>query len=310
MLSTCTRIVQQESALKEYAELALERGAAASRQGTVSPQIPELSTVDPSRFGIAVVTLDGAEVCVGDISTPFSLQSVTKLFALCALLQREPAAWEHVGWSPSDAGYGSVVELEHHQGRPRNPFVNAGALVVTDRLLHHTGDAPGAVADLLTDLSGEPARPDPQVARSESSNDHRNRAIVHVLAEHGRLRSGVDAVLSQYFEQCALTATVSAVARSALFLADRGQTLGHLDPPTVRRVNAVLLTAGMYGAAGDIAYRIGLPAKSGIGGGVLAVMPGVGAVCVWSPPLDQTGNSVGGVVAIEEFSRLAGWSVF
>lgn len=301
---------QRQTDLRQFAQAALERGAAAAPHGEVTRQIPDLGVVDPMRFGIAAVTLDGVEVCAGDASTPFSLQSLTKLFSLCALLQREPTAWEHVGWGPSEAGFGSVAELELRQGRPRNPFVNAGALVVTDRLLHQTGDGPAAVANLMSERSGEQVRVDRGVAESEASNDHRNRAIAHVLAEHGRLLNGVDAVLSQYFEQCALAATATAVARSALFLADRGRVRSVLDEPSIRRVNAVLLTAGMYGAAGDIAYRIGLPAKSGIGGGIVAVMPGVGAVCVWSPPLDQTGNSLGGVVALEEFARLAGWSVF
>jgi hypothetical protein len=147
------------------------------------------------------------------------------------------------------------------------------------------------------------------VARSEMLTGHRNSAIAHGLAEHHRLINGIDKVLAQYCAQCAITATATTVAKAALFLADRDTTTAPLDAATIRRANAVLLTSGMYGAAGDIAYRIGLPAKSGIGGGVLAVMPGKGTVCVWSPPLDADGNSAGGVAAIEEFARLAGGSV-
>jgi glutaminase len=276
----------------------------------VSSQIPALSHVDPTHFGIAVATMAGVEIAEGDASTAFSLQSLSKLFALCSLLSIEPTAWSHIGWAPSDAGYGSVAELELHRGQPRNPFVNAGALVVTDRLMEHTGDAAAAVCRLLERLSGEQVLPDDAVAVSETASDHRNRAIAHVLAEHGRLLHDVEDVLRQYFRQCAIAATASAVSRASLFLADRGRSLGPLDEPTVRRVNAVLLTGGMYNAAGDIAYRVGLPAKSGIGGGIVAVMPGRGVVSTWSPPLDETGNSLGGVVAIEEFARLAGWSVF
>jgi glutaminase len=296
--------------LVRHAELAAERGRRAALAGAVSRQIPELAGVDGSRFGLAVALLDGTEVAVGDATLPFSLQSLTKLFALCALLREEPRAWEHVGWDASGAGYGSVSELELYRGRPRNPFVNSGALVVTDRLLRHTGDAPRAVVALLHELSGHHVEWDPAVAASEAAHDHRNRAIAHVLAEHNRLFHDVDVVLPQYFAQCAITASPLTVARACLFLAARGNSQGPLPPAAVRRVNAVLLTAGMYGAAGDIAYRIGLPAKSGIGGGVLAVMPGVGAICVSSPPLDETGNSLGAVVAIEEFAQLAGWSVF
>lgn len=296
--------------LGDYARQALDRGRTVVADGTVSLQIPALGEVPADLFGIAVATLEGAEAAVGDAQKAFSLQSLSKLFALCALLEVEPMAWEHIGWAPSDAGYGSVAELELHQGKPRNPFVNAGALVVTDRLIARTGDAAGAVCRLLEELGGEQVGVDATVARSETESDHRNRAIAHVLAEHGRLLHDVETTLTQYFRQCAIAASTTALARSALFLADRGRTFGPLDEATVRRVNAVLLTGGMYGAAGDIAYRIGLPAKSGIGGGVLAIMPGSGAICAWSPPLDSTGNSRGGVVAIEEFARLANWSVF
>lgn len=189
--------------------------------------------------------------------------------------------------------------------------MNSGALVVTDRLLLCAGDAVAATIELIETAShGGRANSDAHVALSEAVSDHRNSAIAHVLAEHGRLSNDIDHVLGQYFGQCAISASVQTLARAALFLADRRRPSMHLDAATVRRVNAVLLTSGMYGAAGDIAYRIGLPAKSGIGGGVLAVMPGCGTVCVWSPPLDIDGNSAGGVAAIEEFARLAGWSVF
>lgn len=295
--------------LAQFAESALAKGLQAAALGRVTAQIPAISAISAEHFGLAVALIDGTEVTAGDALVPFSAQSITKLFALCALLRHEPTIWARVGWDPSDAGYGSVIELELHDGRPRNPFVNAGALVVTDRLLLN-GGAVHQVAELITSLSGLPAVSDRKVAESEGHSDHRNRAIAHVLADHGRLVNPVDKVLDEYFAQCAITTSALALARSSVFLAARDGSRGPLDGGTAKRVNAVLLTAGMYGAAGDIAYRIGLPAKSGIGGGVLAIMPGVGTICVWSPPLDAAGNSVGGVVAIEEFARAAGWSVF
>lgn len=297
--------------MHEYLRAAELRGRRAALRGMVSRQIPALAAVPATRFAMAVATVDGAEACIGEASTAFSIQSLSKLFALCALLRHEPDVWTDVGWVPTDAGYGSVADLERNHWRPRNPFVNSGALVVTDRLMTHAGDAVGATIEVLQ--AGDPDAPvrsDPAVALSESEADHRNSAITHVLAEHGRLVNDIDRVLPQYFAQCAIAASVRTIARAALFLADRTGERTVLDDDSVRRVNAVLLTSGMYGAAGDIAYRIGLPAKSGIGGGVLAVMPGHGTVCVWSPPLDDDGNSAGGVAAIEEFARLAGWSVF
>lgn len=313
MPPSCATGLQPETRprpLQEIVDAALERGRSASAQGTVTGQIPLLSAVPATRLAIAVATVDGEIVQAGDSNTSFSLQSITKLFALCALLRHDARAWDHVGWDPTSAGFGSVGELERQQGRPTNPFVNSGALVVTDRLLQYTGDAVQAVVDLITQESGGKPSVDHQVAESESGSDHRNSAIAHVLAEHGRLQNPIADVLRQYFAQCAITASAVDVARAGLFLARRSRSHSALEPETIRRVNAVLLTAGMYGAAGDIAYRVGLPAKSGIGGGILAIMPGRGTICVWSPPLDATGTSTGGVAALEEYSRLAGWSVF
>lgn len=286
-------------------------GRDAAQRGTVSAQVPALAGVPATKFAMTAATTSGTTVHIGDSDEPFSIQSLSKLFALCALLDLDPGAWSDIGWDPTHAGYGSVADLERNRGRPRNPFVNSGALVVTDRLMLCAGDAVAATIELIESASqGGAAHSDSQVALSETISDHRNSAIAHVLAEHGRLTNDIDRVLQQYFAQCAISASVQTLAKAALFLADRRGPSMHLDPATVRRVNAVLLTSGMYGAAGDIAYRIGLPAKSGIGGGVLAVMPGRGTVCVWSPPLDIDGNSAGGVAAIEEFARLAGWSVF
>jgi glutaminase len=294
---------------------AVNHGRRNSRSGVVSTQISALADVPASKFAMAVATVDGTVIHTGDSSEAFSIQSLSKLFALCALLQYDPSAWHDVGWGPTNAGYGSVAELERNKGRPANPFVNPGAIVVTDRLITHTGDAVGATSGVLQRADpGVTVTSDRNMALSEARTGHRNSAIAHVLAEHGLLRNPIEQVLAQYFAQCAVTATVQTLAKATLFLADRtggNQPLDHpLDEATVRRVNAVLLTSGMYGAAGDIAYRVGLPAKSGIGGGVLAVMPTRGTICVWSPPLDGDGNSAGGIAAIEEFARLAGWSVF
>jgi glutaminase len=290
---------------------AVECGRRAALDGVVSAQIPALADVPAGKFAMAVASVDGTILHTGDSDEAFSIQSLSKLFALCVLLQRDADAWRAVGWGPTNAGYGSVADLERSHGRPANPFVNSGAIVVTDQLITHSGDAVQATMELIrTGDPGSDIRADADVALSEMLTGHRNSAIAHVLAEHGYLKNPIEQVLGQYFAQCAITANVQTLAKAALFLADRSGSSTVLDGPTVRRVNAVLLTSGMYGAAGDIAYRIGLPAKSGIGGGVLAVMPGRGTVCVWSPPLDSDGNSAGGVAAIEEFARLAGWSVF
>ncbi|ORA39422.1 glutaminase A [Mycobacterium aquaticum] len=290
---------------------AAERGRQAACDGLVSTQIPALADVPATKFAMAVAGVDGTLLHTGDSAEVFSIQSLSKLFALCALLGYDRGAWQDIGWGPTNAGYGSVADLERSHGKPANPFVNSGAIVVTDRLIIHAGDATAATIALLRNADASAVfESDARTASSEYLTGHRNSAIAHVLAEHGHLQNPIDDVLRQYFAQCAITADVRALARAALFLADRSAAACVLDEDSVRRVNAVLLTSGMYGAAGDIAYRIGLPAKSGIGGGVLAIMPGHGVICVWSPPLDAAGNSAGGVAAIEEFARLARWSVF
>lgn len=316
-MSTITAVAVPDDAvdpgllLHDLASKAVEVGRTVAQLGQVTTKIPRLAGADATAFGFALVTVDGVDLGVGDSEVHFSLQSVTKLFALAALLRVEPDAWEHVGWAATELGYNSVSELERAQGRPRNPFVNAGALVVTDRLLHHTGSAVGTVAGLIRRLSGDDAvASDEAVAASESSADHRNRALAHVLAEHGRLLNDVETVLSEYYGMCAITASTRGVARAARFLADPRLQDQVVDAHCIRRLNAVLLTSGMYNAAGDIAYRVGLPAKSGIGGGIVASLPGVGTLCAWSPPLDPEGNSIGAVAAIEAFASSSGWSIF
>ncbi|WP_245839309.1 glutaminase A [Mycobacterium aquaticum] len=310
-MATCIHRPSRTESNLEYLHAAAERGRQAACDGLVSTQIPALADVPATKFAMAVAGVDGTLLHTGDSAEVFSIQSLSKLFALCALLGYDRGAWQDIGWGPTNAGYGSVADLERSHGKPANPFVNSGAIVVTDRLIIHAGDATAATIALLRNADASAVfESDARTASSEYLTGHRNSAIAHVLAEHGHLQNPIDDVLRQYFAQCAITADVRALARAALFLADRSAAACVLDEDSVRRVNAVLLTSGMYGAAGDIAYRIGLPAKSGIGGGVLAIMPGHGVICVWSPPLDAAGNSAGGVAAIEEFARLARWSVF
>lgn len=304
--------VRERQQIEQWVAESLSFGSFAASRAAVSTQIPALSDVCPKSFGMAVATVSGDLICAGDSDRPFSIQSLSKLFSLCALLERDPHAWDYVGWSPTRADFNSVAVLERDHGRPSNPFVNSGALVVTDRLMTLTGDAVQTTVDIIRDRSlGGSVGVDESVARSEMIADHRNSALAHILAEHNGLNNDIGPLLHQYCHQCSITASVSTLALAGLFLADRGHVATDaLSPAAVKKVNAVLLTSGMYGAAGDIAYRVGMPAKSGIGGGILAIAPGLGSVCVWSPPLDTTGNSAGGVAALERFAELSGWSVF
>ncbi|WP_371499643.1 glutaminase [Kitasatospora sp. NBC_00374] len=284
-------------------------------RGRVADYIPALAEADPGAFGMAIATVDGEVYGAGDWEQPFSIQSVSKLFTLAlAMAEGDEGLWRGVGREPSGNPFNSLVQLETEHGVPRNPFINAGALVVTDRLLELTGDAAGAVRDFLRAESGNAlVDTDDAVASSEARNGHRNAALAHFIASYGNLRNPVDSVLVHYYAHCAIAASCRDLALSGLFLARHGIRMDGsrlLTRSEAKRVNAVLLTCGTYDAAGEFAFRVGLPGKSGVGGGVLAVLPGRGSVCVWSPGLDVAGNSVLGVAALDALTTATGWSVF
>ncbi|WP_405011306.1 glutaminase [Kitasatospora sp. NBC_01539] len=294
---------------------AMETARREPARGKPADYIPALAAADPEAFGMAIATVDGEVFGAGAWQQAFSVQSVSKLFTLAlALAEGGEDLWRGVGREPSGNPFNSLVQLESEHGIPRNPFINAGALVVTDRLLELTGDAVGAVREFLRRESGNDAVvTDDAVAASEARHGHRNAAMAHFMASYGNLRNPVDSVLAHYYAHCAISASCRDLALAGLFLARHGlRTDGSrlLSRSEAKRINAVLLTCGTYDAAGEFAYRVGLPGKSGVGGGVLAVLPGRGAVCVWSPGLDAAGNSVLGVAALDALTTATGWSVF
>ncbi|MBI2382039.1 MAG: glutaminase [Gammaproteobacteria bacterium] len=283
--------------------------------GKVADYIPALAAVDPRRFGLAYAGVDGAYVGAGDCLEPFSIQSISKIFSLSLVLAREgEAIWARVGREPSGTAFNSLVQLEQERGIPRNPFINAGALVVTDRLHALSGAAREALRDFLRTESGNPGVDfDAGVAASEAEHGHRNAALAHFLAAYGNMECPVEQVLEQYFWQCSLRMSCADLARAGLFLARHGLRADGtrlFSASEAKRVNAVMLTCGTYDAAGEFAYRVGLPSKSGVGGGILAVLPNRGCLCVWSPGLDPKGNSVLGVEVLDRFTTATGWSVF
>ncbi|MGO4586836.1 glutaminase A [Arthrobacter sp. 2RAF6] len=288
-----------------------EQALRAATTGRVTRGIPALSNIDRSKFGVAIATLDGDLVTWGDSHEPFSVQSLSKLFSLCALLRLVPSSWTSVGWSPTLIEYNSLEGVEARSGIPLNPFVNAGALLVTDRLEALTGDAVCATRELLR-LSNPAAawRVDAMVAKSEAAVSHRNKSIGYQLASYQLLYADVDRVLTSYFRQCALTANCIELASAALFLADRESAYRVLPKRLRHQVNSVMLMSGTYSGAPDVSFQIGLPTKSGVGGGLLSVAPGQGAICVWSPPLDRRGNSSGGLAALSIIASALDWSIF
>ncbi|HUD33039.1 MAG TPA: glutaminase [Variovorax sp.] len=304
--------------------------------GTVAAYIPALARVPAERFGIALRTHDGEEACAGDARTPFSIQSVSKLFTLTLAMRcLGDRLWERIGREPSGNPFNSLVQLEFEAGRPRNPFINAGALAVADRLVTQAragacGDGPRDARDdllaLMSDLAGEAVAFDAEVAASEAATGFRNVALVNFMKSFGKIDNDVADVLDMYFHQCAIRMSCAQLARAAGFLCrdgahplGRGRATGGgggadagnvVTDRQARRINALMLTCGTYDAAGDVAFSIGLPCKSGVGGGIVAVVPDRLTLCVWSPALDAAGNSLLGLKALELFVGKTGLSVF
>jgi glutaminase len=285
-------------------------------QGKVAGYIPELSKVSPERFGMAVHCLDGRTYAAGDAQVKFSLQSVTKLFALALAFSREgDDIWKRVGREPSGNPFNSLVQLEVERGKPRNPFINAGALVITDILATRFVQADIAVLQFMRQVAGaQDIDFDMTVAESERETANRNSAIAYFMKDFGNLHNPVETVIGSYCRQCSITMTCAELAKAGSFLANHGtipwsgtRILG-LSP--AKRLNALMLTCGTYDAAGDFAFRVGLPAKSGVGGGILALLPGEACVAVWSPGLDANGNSLAGTYALERFTTLTSRSIF
>lgn len=285
-------------------------------QGKVATYIPELSKVSPQKFGMAVVGLDGSSYFVGDAQQKFSSQSITKLFALALAFEREGnAIWQRVGREPSGNPFNSLSQLETERGIPRNPFINAGALVINDILAQRFVQADIAVLQFMRTLADEVKIDfDMEVALSEQRHAHRNSAIAHLMKDFGNLHNPVESVIASYCRQCSITMSCLELAKAGSFLANHGTIPWSgqqiLDSSSAKRLNAIMLTCGTYDVAGDFAFRVGLPAKSGVGGGILALVPGELAVCVWSPGLDAAGNSLAGVMALELFTTMTARSIF
>ncbi|MCW3836568.1 glutaminase [Sphingomonas canadensis] len=299
------------------ADIAAEMAAAPDR-GTPASYIPPLAAVDPARFGIAIVEADGTVHAAGDADMPFSIQSVSKVFALTlALGAVGDQLWKRVGREPSGSAFNSIVQLETEHGIPRNPFLNAGAIVVSDILLgrHEPREAIGEMLRFVRNLAGDDGIfIDEAVARAEQETGFRNIALANYMRAFGNLHHPAERVLGVYFHHCAL-----AMSCRQLALAGRYLMAGGRNPDTggsvvsarrARRINALMLTCGHYDGSGEFAFRVGLPGKSGVGGGILAVAPGIASIAVWSPGLNERGNSQLGTLALERLVHRTGWSVF
>lgn len=282
--------------------------------GKTADYIPDLARIDLAQFAISVVLPDGQIVSAGASERAFSIQSISKVFTLSVALGRiGDAIWARVGREPSGDAFNSIVLLENEQGHPRNPFINAGAIVTTDALL--AGRAPKeALSEILHFIraaSGDDAiHINRHVARSERATGHRNMALAHYLRSFGNLLHDPDNTLGAYFHQCAIEMSTHQLALAGRYLAGLPCSPPMISAAKVRRLNALMLTCGQYDGSGEFAFRVGLPSKSGVGGGLLIAAPGKASIAIWSPGLNAYGNSLAGTEAAIRLSDYTGWSVF
>lgn len=305
-----------DTALQSVLTNLLSRHKDACCDGKVADYIPALAAAPSTKAGVAMVTVEGCIAGAGDWQEPFSIQSISKVFALVMAMQRVgDALWDRVRMEPSGQAFNSIIQLEWEKGIPRNPVINAGALVVADVLVSHYSTSQTAFTSNLRKLAcTEDIFIDYDVLESELAHGSRNAALAYLMKSFDNIEADVQDVLHHYFAQCAVTMSCEQLARSLLFLANRGT-----DPISGRevcsaqdahRVNAILSTSGMYDQSGEFAFSVGLPAKSGVGGGIVAVVPGQGVICSWSPPLNQKGNSVVGMRIIADIARELGLSIY
>lgn len=293
-----------------------ENYACDTGKGKVADYIPPLAKVSPEKYAISVCTVDGMKYNIGDYEEKFSIQSISKVltFSMLAPLVGSEL-WQCVGKEPSGSPFNSLVQLEYEKGIPRNPFINAGALVITDKLLEKVPDLNGKLLEYVRMLAGsEDIHFNKEVAASEYATGERNKALAHLMKSFGNFNGKVSHVFATYCNHCSIEMNTQQLAQSFLFLANNGinplngeRVVSYRD---TKRINALMLTCGLYDESGDFAYRVGMPGKSGVGGGIVAVIPGKLSIAVWSPELNRYGNSYRGIATLADFTTELGISVF
>ncbi len=292
-----------------------EEIASAKDRGKVATYIPELAGADPTKFGIALLDFQGNTYRAGDADERFSIQSISKVLALAMAYNRKgEKLWKRVDVEPSGDPYNDLSLLENENGIPRNPLINAGAIVICDILLDDLADPGGEILAYIREIADDPTiNYNEEVAASERETGFRNYAAAHLIKSFGNLNNEVDDVLHLYFDLCSIEMSCAQLARSFYPLMNRGKGLNgknYLKPKQVKRINAIMLTCGFYDEAGEFAFEIGLPGKSGVGGGIVAVLPKEITVATWSPGLNEKGNSKLGMQALEKLTSRTGLSIF
>lgn len=284
--------------------------------GEVASYIPELAVIDAEKFGVCLITVDGKQYQTGHWQDSFSIQSIVKVLLLSLAYSRLGGQlWQRVGVEPSGTPFNSLGTLEHDNGIPRNPFSNAGAIVVCDILLDLYDNPRQALLDMVGEFSKTKSiRFDQAVAASEKTQGYRNVALVNLMKSVGNINNDVNHVLDLYFDCCSIAMNCEQLAQTFLQYANHGHSIDQqhrlLNRSQTKRINAIMLTCGFYDEAGDFAYKVGLPGKSGVGGGIVAVLPNQFSIAVWSPRLNEKGNSYRGLKFLERFTTQTEQSIF
>ncbi|MDN3687020.1 glutaminase [Cyclobacterium jeungdonense] len=285
-------------------------------RGKVADYIPELTKVSRNRFGIALIDLEGKVYGVGDYQVPFSIQSISKVFTLTMVFHKfRSKLWSRVNVEPSGNPFNSIAQLEYEKGVPRNPFVNPGALVITDALTSKFENPTQSIRDYIDELAGQHCvRINEEVMQSELQHAERNTAMAYFLKAYKNFDNDIPEVIRTYVYQCSIEMCCEELAKAFSYLANDGYSIFAkreiLNESQSRRVNALMLTCGFYDESGEFAFRVGLPGKSGVGGGVAAIMPGKFSIAVWSPELNEKGNSVKAIKALELLTDKLKFSLF
>lgn len=286
-------------------------------EGKVASYIPALANVNPNQFSMAIKMFDGQTFGVGEIDKKFSIQSISKVFTFTlALNYYGKELYKRVSHEPSGNPFNSLIQLEYENGIPRNPFINAGAIVTADTLVSiYKNDTFNQILDFIKMVSNDKTIDfNEEIFHSELEHGFRNYALINMIKSFGNIQNDIDEVIKTYFKQCSIMMSPSQLASSMLFLANHG-----INPITnerilteskAKRISSLMLTCGHYDASGDFAYRVGLPGKSGVGGGIVAIVPKKMAICVYSPRLNTQGNSLIGTKALELFTTKTGLSIF
>ena len=284
--------------------------------GQAAAYIPELAKVDIEKFGVCLRTIENNEFGIGDWQTKFSIQSIAKVFSLSMAYKIiGEDIWKRVGVEPSGNAFNSLIQLETDHGIPRNPFINGGALVICDLLISHLNDAPKEFLQFIRKVSTNPdINYSKSVAHSEKSVGYRNIALCHFIKSFGNINNDPNEVLDFYFHMCSIEMSCQELTQAIFFLVDKNYSTNEnnsvLNFSQTKRINSIMQSCGFYDESGEFSFRVGLPGKSGVGGGILAVCPEIYSICVWSPRLNEKGNSHRGLNFLEQFTTKTKISIF